>query len=96
LEVYNWNQYVQAAIKGENSNQKNFFPNIVRRNISEDISKKLILILTEIFTIDYGNLEMQQQIQRNRTTTPKGKSVLQEKDKTKILEHYKDNTKPLI
>ncbi|CAG8840880.1 26126_t:CDS:2, partial [Gigaspora margarita] len=30
----------------------------------EDISKKLILILTEIFTIDYRNLEMQQQIQR--------------------------------
>ncbi|CAG8806271.1 31524_t:CDS:2, partial [Gigaspora margarita] len=53
-----------ATNKGENSEPKNFFPNIVKCNISENISKKLILILTEIFTIDYGNLEMQQQIQR--------------------------------
>ncbi|CAG8693482.1 18128_t:CDS:10, partial [Gigaspora margarita] len=48
----------------ENSKPKNFFSNIVKRNISKDISKKLTLILTETFTIDYGNLEMQQQIQR--------------------------------
>src|SRR5260364_298865 len=41
LEVYNWNQYVQATNKGENSETKNFFPNIVKHNINEDISKKL-------------------------------------------------------
>ncbi|CAG8821549.1 10823_t:CDS:2 [Gigaspora margarita] len=54
----------KAANKGENSEPKNFFPNIVKHNISKDISKKLTLILIETFTIDYGNLEIQQQIQR--------------------------------
>ncbi|CAG8755431.1 10801_t:CDS:1, partial [Gigaspora rosea] len=52
-----------AANKGENGSQKNFFPNILRCNISEDLSKKSILILTEALTIDYSNLKMQQQIQ---------------------------------
>ncbi|CAG8770264.1 4210_t:CDS:2, partial [Gigaspora margarita] len=123
LEVYNWDQYVQATNKGENSKPKNFFSNIVKHNISEDISKKLTLILTETFTIDYSNLEMQQQIQRfleeyfenskssnkktiesnkpsvsnrNGTTTLKGKGILQEKDKTKNLDHYEDITKPVM
>ncbi|CAG8772969.1 7807_t:CDS:2, partial [Gigaspora margarita] len=115
--------FQKAANKGENSEQKNFFPNIVKHNISEDISKKLTLILTETFTIDYGNLEMQQQIQRfleeyfenpkssnketiesnkpsvsnrNKTTTLKGKGILQEKDKTENLDHYEDITKPVM
>ncbi|CAG8793641.1 11912_t:CDS:10, partial [Gigaspora margarita] len=62
--VYIIRSALEAANKEENSEPKNFFPNIANCNISEDISKKLILILTETFTIDYGNLEMQQQIQR--------------------------------
>ncbi|CAG8816543.1 43515_t:CDS:1, partial [Gigaspora margarita] len=64
LEVYNWNQYVQATNKGENSEPKKFFSNIVKRNISKNISKKLTLILIKTFTIEYNNLEIQQQIQR--------------------------------
>ncbi|CAG8829985.1 9023_t:CDS:1, partial [Gigaspora margarita] len=53
-----------ATNKEENREKKIFFPNIVKRNISEDISKKLTLIFTKTFIINYRNLEMQQQIQR--------------------------------
>ncbi|CAG8760703.1 45110_t:CDS:2, partial [Gigaspora margarita] len=32
----------------------------------------------------------------NGTTTPKGKSTSQEKDKTESLDHLEDNTKPVM
>ncbi|CAG8613260.1 34262_t:CDS:2 [Gigaspora margarita] len=32
----------------------------------------------------------------NKTTTPKGKDTLQKKDKTESLDHYEDDTKPVM